>query len=700
MSDFIKTLLAEMALILALASIFSLLIEKSKTKYLGLLFGFFCCLVMLFPIEYKPGMIFDTRGTILSLAPIFGGFFTGMLTCIIAISFRLFLGGDGTLIGVVSILLAVIIGLIYKRYFFSEKRTKAYFIHFFVLGLIVHLVTVGLFYFGLPKSVGLNVVTNLGPSFIIINVLFTIILGGLLESYQKNHNNTIILAQTQSKLEGMFNSIPDLVWLKDKEGKYLACNKRFESFFGAPKSHIIGKSDYDFVEKELADFFRANDQKAIEKNGSHVNEELVIFADGHQELLETKKTPILDFQGKLIGVLGIARDITEREELNKRILNSEQRFRIALDSLPEVFVIYDPELRIQFINKATVKLTGRVIEEYIGKTDEELWPPEVFDKYLPSLKKARADKTNQIIETEIKLHNGQIRYLHISSIPILDDKNNIKEILGITHDYTKQKQSEHEILKLKDNLELRVIDRTKQLEKAKKQAEDADKVKSAFLATMSHELRTPLNSIIGFTGVLLQKLPGPLTEEQEKQLLIVKNASKHLLALINDVLDISKVEAGELKLEYQIVELSLLIKRVGNSFQKEAKRRGLDILLSLESNNIKINSDERRIEQILNNLLSNALKFTKAGKITLGLNLQNNFIEVYVCDTGIGIYKNDMGKLFLPFSQIKNRDYLPVEGTGLGLAISKHLIEALGGKIWAESEKNIGSCFCFTIPIR
>jgi|GEM_PF-2782315 len=701
MSDFVKTLLVEMALILALASIFSLLIEKERTKYLGLLFGFFCCLVMLFPIEYKPGIIFDTRGTILSLAPIFGGVLTGIVSGIIAIFFRIFIGGEGALIGVLSIVIAVFFGFIFKRCFSLGNSTNFPFLPFLSLGFTVHLVTVGLFYFGLPETVGINVVIDLGFIYIVVNTLFTVILGSMLGSYLKNHNNTTLLAQTQSKLEGIFNSIPDLVWLKDGEGKYLACNKRFESFFGAPKEQIIGKSDYDFVEKDLADLFRANDQNAIEKNGFHVNEEWVTFADdGHKELLETKKTTIIDTQGKLIGVLSIGRDITEREKLKKNILSSEQRLRIAFDNIPDVIVIYDPELRIKFINQATVELTGRATQDFIGKTDAELWPTKIFEQYLPTLEKARSDKTNQTIETELKLFDGQIRSLHISCIPILDDKNNIIEILGITHDYTKQKQSANEILKLKDNLELRVIERTKQLEKAKKQAEKADKTKSAFLATMSHELRTPLNSIIGFTGVLLQKLPGPLTEEQEKQLLIVKNASKHLLALINDVLDISKVEAGELKLDYQDVELSSLIKRIGNSFQKEAERRGLDLIITLLNNEIKINSDERRIEQILNNLLSNALKFTKTGRITLGLKIQNDFIEIYVCDTGVGISKSDMDKLFLPFSQIKNRDYLPVEGTGLGLAISKHLIEALGGKIWAESENNIGSCFCFSVPIR
>ncbi|MBI3523463.1 MAG: PAS domain S-box protein [Betaproteobacteria bacterium] len=260
------------------------------------------------------------------------------------------------------------------------------------------------------------------------------------------------------------------------------------------------------------------------------------------------------------------------------------------------------------------------------------------------------------------------------------------------------KRGEMEILMLNAELEQRVAERTAQLEAAKIRAEAADRVKSAFLATMSHELRTPLNSIIGFTGILQQKLPGPLNAEQEKQLAIVRNASRHLLTLINDVLDISKVEAGELHLASERVDLHAQIARLGGVFAALAERRGLAFALGIGKGEAIVTCDARRVEQVLNNLLSNALKFTQRGNIELGCVRANDTFTIAVTDTGVGIKSEDMDKLFHPFSQIETGLPELREGAGLGLAISKHLVEAMGGHIFAESVWGKGSRFVFTLP--
>jgi len=249
-----------------------------------------------------------------------------------------------------------------------------------------------------------------------------------------------------------------------------------------------------------------------------------------------------------------------------------------------------------------------------------------------------------------------------------------------------------------DELEQRVIERTAQFEAAKIRAEAADRVKSAFLATMSHELRTPLNSIIGFTGILQQKLPGPLNAEQEKQIGIVRNASRHLLALINDVLDISKVEAGELSLGRERFDLRALLERLGATFAPEAVRHGLSFELEIGDGNGFVTGDARRVEQILNNLLSNALKFTRQGGIKAGCTATADAFIITVADTGVGIKTENMDKLFKPFSQIETGLPELLEGTGLGLAISLHLARAMGGQITAESAWGKGSRFTFTLP--
>lgn len=252
---------------------------------------------------------------------------------------------------------------------------------------------------------------------------------------------------------------------------------------------------------------------------------------------------------------------------------------------------------------------------------------------------------------------------------------------------------------LNQDLENRVAERTAQLEIARERAESADRLKSAFLATMSHELRTPLNSIIGFSGILGQELAGPLNEEQKKQLGMLTKSSEHLLSLINDVLDISKIEAGQMSLSNSPFDLYESIENVMKILRPLAGKKGIELRLHLSEQKITVSGDRRRTEQILLNLLSNAIKFTEQGFVYLNCYLEENTVIMKIVDTGIGIALEDMEKIFVPFRQVNTGLARLYEGTGLGLSICKRLLEMMGGSVSAESERGKGSTFTVIMPV-
>ncbi len=262
----------------------------------------------------------------------------------------------------------------------------------------------------------------------------------------------------------------------------------------------------------------------------------------------------------------------------------------------------------------------------------------------------------------------------------------------------------------RDELDREVTDRKRAEENVKKYAEqleqanirlqEIDRLKSVFLASMSHELRTPLNSIIGFTGIILQGMSGEINEEQRKQLTMVKNSANHLLSLINDLLDVSKIEAGKVELSLEEFSLDDVVREVVENFSPAVSEKGLELTKEVPEG-VTLSSDRRRVKQVLMNLVSNAVKFTDQGSVKIVTTVPGDGnLEIRVIDTGGGIKQEDMDKLFQPFQQIDVSLTKKHEGTGLGLYLTKRLVTLLGGDISARSEYGRGSEFTFTIPLR
>jgi signal transduction histidine kinase len=240
----------------------------------------------------------------------------------------------------------------------------------------------------------------------------------------------------------------------------------------------------------------------------------------------------------------------------------------------------------------------------------------------------------------------------------------------------------------------------REIEDKSRQIEAANRHKSEFLANMSHELRTPLNAIIGFSEVLGEKLFGELNEKQAEYTQDILSSGRHLLSLINDILDLSKVEAGRMELELAKFDLPLAIDNARTFVRERATRHGITLDVKVDDRLGDIIGDERKIKQILLNLLSNAVKFTpEGGRIGINARQTNGAVEISVTDTGIGIALEDQPRIFEEFRQVGGDYAHKKEGTGLGLTLAKKFVELHGGKIWVESEAGKGSTFIFTLPI-
>ncbi len=387
------------------------------------------------------------------------------------------------------------------------------------------------------------------------------------------------------------------------------------------------------------------------------------------------------------------------EQANAELQESERRYQTLANISPVGIFRTDLDGATIYVNPKWCEIAGMPAEGALGYGWLQAVHPDDRETLRRGWQQATRQHRPSFADYRFVRPDGTTVWVMGQAVPEVDAEGEIVGYVGTITDITERKRAEDEIRTLNAELEERVARRTEELNAALLKAQEADRIKSAFLATMSHELRTPLNSIIGFTGVLLQELAGPLNAEQVKQLGMVRDSAQHLLALINDVLDISRIEAGQLEVERASFDVRAVIESALRSVSPQAQKKGLALSAAIASNVGSVVSDRRRVEQILLNLLSNAIKFTEQGEVRLECRVRDDRLEISVHDTGIGIRSEDIGKLFEPFRQLENGLNRRREGTGLGLAICKTLVGLLGGQIRVESEWGKGSTFTFTLPL-
>ncbi|WP_243373673.1 transporter substrate-binding domain-containing protein [Geotalea sp. SG265] len=391
------------------------------------------------------------------------------------------------------------------------------------------------------------------------------------------------------------------------------------------------------------------------------------------------------------------------EKINNDLTESEQRYRHLFEHNPAPMLIYQRgTLEMLAVNDAFVNHYGYSREAALSFLLTDLYPDEEKEKIATMA--AGLKGLAYVGEWHHRKADGSIMTIMVRSHDI--EYWGYDARIAVISDVTEMKQMEDQLRNVNETLDNKVRERTAQLEQKNLELEgvneklkELDQLKSMFIASMSHELRTPLNSIIGFTGILLQGLAGTLNDEQRKQLSMVKGSSQHLLELITDIIDLSKIEAGKITLTIEPFDLAALTRDIVESFRVTADRKSLKLIVE-GSERLRIESDMRRIRQVLVNLVGNAVKFTDEGEVRIAIGTDADSAVVAVRDSGPGIKAEDMSKLFQYFSQITSADLPKHEGTGLGLYISRKLMILLGGGIQVESEFGRGSTFAVSVPLQ
>lgn len=410
----------------------------------------------------------------------------------------------------------------------------------------------------------------------------------------------------------------------------------------------------------------------------------------------------------------------EKFRLIETITETQTYLKNVLNNSADIIITTDPDGRIVEFNQGASKILGYSKDEVVGKKVEELWlNPKDREEILKSLEK-QGSVTNY--ETQLITKDGRIIDVILTLSLIKNGDGKIHGTVGISKDITEKKKLERaieernlELKELNEKLEEKVMERTVELEKANRELERSNKLKSQFIATMSHELRTPLNSILGFSELLLDEVFGSLTEKQKRYVNNIYNSGNHLLQLINNILDLAKIESGRMQLHYEIFSLKQALLEVENILKPMIDKKNQRLNVSINEKLSVINADRTKFKQIFYNLLSNAIKFTgEGGSIFINADLiekknydfmskegccKYNYLKISITDTGIGIKKDDQEKIFSEFEQLDSSLSRKYEGTGLGLALTKKLVELHGGEIFLDSEEGKGSTFTVILPL-
>ncbi len=512
------------------------------------------------------------------------------------------------------------------------------------------------------------------------------------------------LARTRQLLALIVESSNDAIISEDLNGTITSWNRGAERIFGFTESEVIGKPiSILYMPGKSEEMPAILERIRAGERVSHY-ETLRRHKDGHSISVSLTVSPIRDEDGNIIGASKISRDITEIKRLIERAQSSiaETQFRKLLEAAPDGILEVNAEGKITVLNEAAERMFGYGPGELVGGSIEALVPAAMRGGHSQHRASYAGHPKTRPMGTGLELQgqrkDGSLFPVEISLSPNWSEGS--LHVIASVRDITERKLVEDRIRVLREQYTAELTAKNEQLEARNLEIEQANRLKDEFLASMSHELRTPLHTIIGFSELLTEQLEGPLNEKQHRFIGHILQDARHLLNLINEVLDISKIESGRLELKREIFDFGHCVEEVLAGLRPQAASKNI-MLENKSSSQTTLYADRTRVKEILYNLLSNAVKFTPEGGTVWVESTQDvESLRVSVCDTGIGIAKEEQLAIFDKFYQVRDSRKVVREGTGLGLSITKHLVELHGGTICIESQLGQGSRFMLTFPLR
>jgi PAS domain S-box-containing protein len=512
------------------------------------------------------------------------------------------------------------------------------------------------------------------------------------------------LRHAEAKYRSIFENAVEGIYQATPDGQFLSVNPALVRMYGYESPEELMTSVTDIHHQTCVDpNFHSGFKRLVEAGqGVRGLEYQVRRKEGAVIWISENARAVRDRNGTILYYEGTIQDITERKRAEEALRESEEKYRAFVETTNEWIWAIDNGGRITYSNPTVAHLLGFRPEELLDQNSFEYMIEEDRHQMEAMLPIFIADKWGwKDLAIRWRHKDGSYRFLETNATPILDSHGEVCGYRGTSRDIMERKKVEQTLADERASLARRVEERTAELSAANAELAKAARLKDEFLASMSHELRTPLNAILGLSEVLQEQIYGPLTDKQSRALNSVAESGRHLLALINDILDLSKIEAGKVQLDLTEVNIESVCQASLRLVKEAAQKKRLKLSCSFDSQVSAVRADERRLKQILVNLLSNAVKFTSEGG-GIGLEITRHPDQPAVCftvwDTGIGISEEDLLKLFQPFVQLDSRLARQYAGTGLGLALVRRMAEMHGGGVSVQSEIGKGSRFTISLP--